>query len=69
VTSSSAAADAGLAVGDVILMTDRGAVDGSQALMRALQTSRMSGRPFTPLLVRDPAGNLRWIALSSKAKT
>lgn len=68
VVSQSAASDAGLAPGDVILMTDRGPVTDPQDLMRALQDSRMAGRPFTPLLVRDKENKVRWIALSSEVK-
>jgi serine protease Do len=68
VVPSSAAAEAGLAPGDVILMTDRGPVSDPRDLMRALQESRMAGRPFTPLLVRDKDNNVRWLALSSDVK-
>ncbi|MDR3536043.1 MAG: trypsin-like peptidase domain-containing protein [Acetobacteraceae bacterium] len=67
VAPSGAASDAGLAVGDVILMTDRGPVADPQDLMRALQSSRMNGRAFTPLLVRRKDSTVQWLALSSQA--
>ena len=68
VAHPSAAANAGLAPGDVILMTDRGPVGDPQDLMRSLQTARMAGRAFTPLLIRDKDNKVRWIALSSEVK-
>jgi serine protease Do len=68
IAPNSAAADAGLVVGDVVLMAGQAPVDGPAQVMNALQASRMAGRAYTPFLVRSHDGSLRWIALAAEAE-
>jgi serine protease Do len=65
VAQNSAASEAGLAVGDVILMADHAPVTDAAEIMRALHASRASGREFAPLLVQSPDGAIRFVAMPS----
>ncbi|MBN8926803.1 MAG: hypothetical protein BGO51_07605 [Rhodospirillales bacterium 69-11] len=67
VDPGSAAAQAGLKVGDVIVMTERGGVSSPTDVMRALDSARMANKEYAPILVRGPDGDLRWTALAAHA--
>jgi serine protease Do len=68
VAPQSAAADAGLVAGDVVLMANQVPVVGPAEVMNALQASRMAGRAYTPFLVQSHDGSLRWVALAAEAE-
>jgi serine protease Do len=65
VAENSAASEAGLVVGDVILMANHAPVTSATEIMRALHASRASGREFAPLLVQSPDGAIRFVAMRS----
>ena len=65
VAENSAASEAGLVVGDVILMANHAPVTNATEIMRALHASRASGREFAPLLVQSPDGAIRFVAMRS----
>jgi serine protease Do len=65
VAQNSAASEAGLRIGDLILTADHTPVSNAGEIMRALHASRVAGRRFAPLLVQDNDGTMRFVAMPS----
>jgi serine protease Do len=66
VTPGGPAFNAGIVAGDVITLADQVPVHSVSDIQRALASAHRVGRPFTPFLILQHDGSLRWVTLPSE---